>query len=55
MISSRRARCADGNLGVMGYIASKHGVVGLMRAWANALAPEVIRVNTVHPTGVARQ
>lgn len=43
---------ADGNPGVMGYIASKHGVVGLMRAWANALAPEKIRVNTVHPTGV---
>jgi SDR family mycofactocin-dependent oxidoreductase len=43
---------ADGNPGVMGYIASKHGVVGLMRAWANALAPEGIRVNTVHPTGV---
>jgi NAD(P)-dependent dehydrogenase (short-subunit alcohol dehydrogenase family) len=43
---------ADGNPGVMGYIASKHGVVGLMRAWANALAPESIRVNTVHPTGV---
>jgi len=30
----------------------KHGVVGLMRAWANALAPERIRVNTVRPTGV---
>jgi SDR family mycofactocin-dependent oxidoreductase len=43
---------ADGNPGVMGYIASKHGVVGLMRAWANALASERIRVNTVHPTGV---
>jgi NAD(P)-dependent dehydrogenase (short-subunit alcohol dehydrogenase family) len=23
-----------------------------MRAWANVLAPENIRVNTVHPTGV---
>lgn len=43
---------ADGNPGVMGYIASKHGVVGLMRAWANALAKDNIRVNTVHPTGV---
>jgi len=43
---------ADGNPGVMGYIASKHGVVGLMRAWANALAADNIRVNTVHPTGV---
>jgi len=44
---------SDGSPGVLGYIASKHGVVGLMRAWANALAEENIRVNTVHPTGVA--
>jgi SDR family mycofactocin-dependent oxidoreductase len=43
---------ADGSPGVLGYIASKHGVVGLMRAWANVLAPENIRVNTIHPTGV---
>jgi NAD(P)-dependent dehydrogenase (short-subunit alcohol dehydrogenase family) len=35
-----------------GYTASKHGVVGLMRTWANWLAPHNIRVNTVHPTGV---
>ena len=39
--------------GLMGYTAAKHGVVGLMRAYANALAPHNIRVNTVHPTGVA--
>jgi SDR family mycofactocin-dependent oxidoreductase len=44
---------ADGNPGVLGYIAAKHGVVGLMRSWAMALASENIRVNTVHPTGVA--
>lgn len=43
---------ADGSPGVLGYIASKHGVVGLMRAWANVLAPENIRINTIHPTGV---
>jgi SDR family mycofactocin-dependent oxidoreductase len=35
------------------YAASKHGVVGLMRAFANELAPQRIRVNTIHPTGVA--
>ncbi|CAB4916570.1 unannotated protein [freshwater metagenome] len=35
-----------------GYAASKHAVVGLMRAWATWLAPDHIRVNTVHPTGV---
>lgn len=35
------------------YTASKHGVVGLSRALANELAAVNIRVNTVHPTGVA--
>jgi SDR family mycofactocin-dependent oxidoreductase len=35
-----------------GYVASKHGVVGLMRSWAVWLAPHNIRVNSVHPTGV---
>jgi SDR family mycofactocin-dependent oxidoreductase len=39
--------------GALAYTASKHGVVGLMRAYANRLAPHGIRVNTVHPTGVA--
>src|SRR5690606_8515945 len=38
--------------GGLGYTASKHGVVGLMRSYANTLAPHRIRVNTVHPTGV---
>ncbi|WP_067674483.1 mycofactocin-coupled SDR family oxidoreductase [Nocardia miyunensis] len=38
--------------GALAYAASKHGVVGLMRAYANLLAPHSIRVNTVHPAGV---
>ena len=38
--------------GGLGYTASKHGVVGLMRSYANVLAEHSIRVNTVHPTGV---
>lgn len=38
--------------GGLGYAASKHGIVGLMRTLANALAPQNIRVNTVHPTAV---
>jgi SDR family mycofactocin-dependent oxidoreductase len=38
--------------GGLGYTAAKHGVVGLMRSYANTLAPYSIRVNTVHPTGV---
>lgn len=33
------------------YGAAKHGVVGLMRALALKLAPEMIRVNSAHPTG----
>ncbi|CAN5231060.1 mycofactocin-coupled SDR family oxidoreductase [soil metagenome] len=42
----------DGTGATSGYAASKHGVVGLMRTFANWLAPQSIRVNTVHPTGV---
>lgn len=38
--------------GSAGYVAAKHGVVGLMRMYANLLAEHSIRVNTVHPTGV---
>ncbi|MGD9996833.1 MAG: mycofactocin-coupled SDR family oxidoreductase [Ilumatobacteraceae bacterium] len=34
------------------YVAAKHGVVGLMRALANELARHMIRVNSIHPTGV---
>lgn len=38
--------------GSAGYVAAKHAVVGLMRMYANILAPHSVRVNTVHPTGV---
>ena len=38
--------------GSIGYAAAKHGIVGLMRAYANLLAPHSIRVNSVHPSGV---
>jgi len=34
------------------YNAAKHGVVGLMRTLAMELAPDMIRVNSVHPTSV---
>jgi (+)-trans-carveol dehydrogenase len=34
------------------YTAAKHGVVGLMRTLALELAPDMIRVNSVHPTNV---
>lgn len=34
------------------YVAAKHGVTGLGRAFAAELAIHNIRVNTLHPTGV---
>jgi SDR family mycofactocin-dependent oxidoreductase len=46
-------RGGDGSGGNDGYVASKHGVVGLMRTFATWLAPHGIRVNCVNPTGVA--
>lgn len=45
-------RGGTGSGGGDGYVAAKHGVVGLMRSWAHWLAPHSIRVNSVHPTGV---
>jgi SDR family mycofactocin-dependent oxidoreductase len=41
-----------GSGGLDGYTAAKAGVVGLMRVYANMLAPHRIRVNSIHPTGV---
>jgi SDR family mycofactocin-dependent oxidoreductase len=38
--------------GSVGYAAAKHGVVGLMRVYANLLARQNIRVNSIHPSGV---
>jgi SDR family mycofactocin-dependent oxidoreductase len=45
----------DGSGGVGGYSAAKHGVVGLMRGYAKLLGPHNIRVNSVHPMGVATE
>lgn len=42
-----------GTPNVAAYTAAKHAVVGIMRTLALELAPYRIRVNTVHPTGVA--
>lgn len=39
--------------GGQAYTASKRGLVGMMQVWANELAQYSIRVNTIHPTGVA--
>jgi SDR family mycofactocin-dependent oxidoreductase len=46
-------RGGDGSAAVFAYAASKHGLVGLMKSAANAYGDHSIRVNTVHPTGVA--
>jgi len=38
--------------GCIGYIAAKHGLVGVMRMYAKCLGPYNIRVNSVHPAAV---
>jgi NAD(P)-dependent dehydrogenase (short-subunit alcohol dehydrogenase family) len=38
--------------GWVGYMAAKHGLVGLMRHYATVLGPHRIRSNSVHPTAV---
>ena len=43
---------ATPDAGSIGYAAAKHGMVGLMRVYANLLARENIRVNSIHPSGV---
>ena len=39
--------------GYIAYMTAKHGLVGLMRAYALMLAPMNIRVNSLHPGGVS--
>lgn len=51
-VNGLKGMVAGTNGGNFGYAAAKHGVVGLMRMFANYLAPQSIRVNSVHPTGV---
>lgn len=46
------AGIGSADAGSVGYTAAKHGVVGLMRVYANLLARHDIRVNSIHPSGV---
>jgi SDR family mycofactocin-dependent oxidoreductase len=46
------AGVGSADAGSIGYTAAKHGLVGLMRLYANLLAQHNIRVNSVHPSGV---
>jgi SDR family mycofactocin-dependent oxidoreductase len=43
------------NANIAHYAAAKSGLIGLMRVLAKELAPEGIRVNTIHPTTVATE
>ena len=46
------AGIGSADAGSLGYAAAKHGLVGLMRVYANLLARHSIRVNSVHPAAV---
>jgi SDR family mycofactocin-dependent oxidoreductase len=46
------AGIGSADAGSIGYAAAKHGLVGLMRVYANLLARHSIRVNSIHPSGV---
>jgi SDR family mycofactocin-dependent oxidoreductase len=46
------AGIGSADAGAIGYTAAKHGIVGLMRVYANLLAPHNIRVNSIHPAAV---
>ena len=51
--STAGLRASPGSgVGQVAYTTAKTGLVGLMKQLAVTLAPESIRVNSVHPTGV---
>ncbi|MBP3036462.1 mycofactocin-coupled SDR family oxidoreductase [Arthrobacter sp. zg-ZUI100] len=53
IILTSSAAGLTGSENVGHYVAAKHGVVGLMRTLALELAPNMIRVNSLHPTTVS--
>jgi SDR family mycofactocin-dependent oxidoreductase len=52
-LSGMHVKLSQKTHGGAGYQAAKHGVIGIMRGYANMLAETNIRVNTVNPTGLA--
>lgn len=50
--SAGLAGVGTADAGAISYTAAKHGMVRLMRVYANLLAQYSIRVNSVHPAGV---
>ena len=52
IILTSSAAGLEGMANIGHYVSAKHGVVGLMRTLALELAPDMIRVNSIHPTGV---
>jgi len=55
LVSSTQGIRAAGTerAGIQGYAASKRALVALMQVWADQLAEHSIRVNVIHPSGVA--
>ena len=56
LVSSTQGLKGTGGHGTgasVGYTSAKHALVGMMRNLANWLGPKGVRVNTIHPTGVA--
>ncbi|KAG5553514.1 hypothetical protein RHGRI_011405 [Rhododendron griersonianum] len=53
IICTGSVACVLGGIGPHDYTASKHGMVGLVRATASELGKNGIRVNCVSPSGVA--
>ncbi|VEG57112.1 carveol dehydrogenase [Mycolicibacterium aurum] len=51
--STQGIKAAGERPGIQAYGASKRALVALMQGWALQLAPHSIRVNAIHPSGVA--